>query len=57
MTEKLDVEKVRGTVSESWLLGTRNGGGTGPPSKKKLYPMLMKALYALWSRAWAIRHA
>jgi len=45
MTEKLDAEKVRGTVSESWLLGTRNGGGTGPPSKKKLYPMLMKALY------------
>lgn len=41
MTEKLDIEKVRGTVSESWLMGAR----TGPPPKKKLYPMLMRALY------------
>tara|TARA_R100000234_G_scaffold96004_1_gene64291 strand:+ start:175 stop:504 length:330 start_codon:yes stop_codon:yes gene_type:complete len=48
MTEKLDIEKVRGTVSESWLMGKSvrgDKGGTGPPPKKKLYPMLMRALY------------
>lgn len=42
MTQKLDREKVKGTVSESWIMG---GKSTGPPPKKKLYPMLMRALY------------
>ena len=45
MTKKMDIEKMKGTVSESWLIGKMHKTGTGPPPKKKLYPMLMRVLY------------